>query len=68
MLFDCHGPCRVWRHYYFCEKSKKPATYTGCWLFYGLGKKIRTSGLLNPIQARYQTAPYPDGTNDLVQR
>ena len=26
---------------------------------YGLGKRIRTSGLLNPIQARYQTAPYP---------
>ncbi|MGN1006550.1 MAG: hypothetical protein ACI4O8_08550, partial [Aristaeellaceae bacterium] len=22
--------------------------------------KIRTSGLLNPIQARYQTAPHPD--------
>ena len=25
-----------------------------------LGEKIRTSGLLNPIQARYQTAPHPD--------
>ena len=25
----------------------------------GLGKRIWTSGLLNPIQARYQTAPYP---------
>ena len=24
-----------------------------------LGEKIRTSGLLNPIQARYQTAPHP---------
>ena len=27
--------------------------------FSGLGEKIRTSGLLNPIQARYQTAPHP---------
>ena len=25
-----------------------------------LGEKIRTSGLLNPIQARYQTAPHPE--------
>ena len=24
-----------------------------------LGERIRTSGLLNPIQARYQTAPHP---------
>ena len=29
-------------------------------LFDGLGEKIRTSGLLNPIQARYQTALHPD--------
>ena len=28
-----------------------------------LGERIRTSGLLNPIQARYQTAPHP-GTAD----
>ena len=28
-------------------------------LFCGLGEKIRTSGLLNPIQARYQTALHP---------
>ena len=26
---------------------------------FGLGERIRTSGLLNPIQARYQTAPHP---------
>ena len=25
----------------------------------GLGERIRTSGLLNPIQARYQTALHP---------
>ena len=25
---------------------------------------IRTSGLLNPIQARYQTSPHPDGPYD----
>ena len=28
-------------------------------VLFGLGEKIRTSGLLNPIQARYQTAPHP---------
>ena len=28
-------------------------------VFCGLGEKIRTSGLLNPIQARYQTALHP---------
>ena len=27
---------------------------------FGLGERIRTSGLLNPIQARYQTALHPD--------
>ena len=26
---------------------------------YGLSEKIWTSDLLNPIQARYQTAPHP---------
>ena len=30
--------------------------------FCGLGERIRTSGLLNPIQARYQAAPHPDAT------
>ena len=29
-------------------------------LFYGPSDWSRTSGLLNPIQARYQTAPHPD--------
>ena len=28
--------------------------------FDGLGERIRTSGLLNPIQARYQTALHPE--------
>ena len=28
-------------------------------VFKSLGERIRTSGLLNPIQARYQTAPHP---------
>ena len=28
-------------------------------VLFGLGEKIRTSGLLNPIQARYQTALHP---------
>ena len=29
-------------------------------LFFGRSDKNRTCGLLNPIQARYQTAPHPD--------
>ena len=28
--------------------------------FYGPSVEIRTRGLLNPIQARYQTSPHPD--------
>ena len=31
---------------------------------YGLGERIRTSGLLNPIQARYQTALHPGVVNE----
>ena len=29
-------------------------------VFYGPSVEIRTQGLLNPIQARYQTSPHPD--------
>lgn len=28
--------------------------------FFGLGERIRTSGLLNPIQTRYQAALHPE--------
>ena len=31
-----------------------------CFGFYGPSVEIRTRGLLNPIQARYQTSPHPD--------
>ena len=34
----------------------------------GLGERIRTSGLLNPIQARYQTAPHPDNQRTSLYR
>ena len=30
------------------------------WFLYGPSDRSRTCGLLNPIQARYQTAPHPD--------
>ena len=40
------------------EKTLKTLCFQG--LSDGLGERIRTSGLLNPIQARYQTAPHPD--------
>ena len=29
-------------------------------VFHGPSVEIRTRGLLNPIQARYQTSPHPD--------
>ena len=41
------------------EKSKVPKSQRFRDFFGGLGEKIRTSGLLNPIQARYQTALHP---------
>ena len=40
--------------------KKAPEIITISGAFYGLGERIRTSVLLNPIQARYQTAPHPD--------
>ena len=40
------------------EKTLKTLCFQG--LSDGLGERIRTSGLLNPIQARYQTALHPD--------
>ena len=59
-----------------CERDlfrKRRNNGAGDWFFYkiknrneyksfrrGLGERIRTSGLLNPIQARYQTAPHPE--------
>ena len=33
-----------------------------------LGERIRTSGLLNPIQARYQTAPHPGTAGESPQQ
>ena len=39
------------------RKTLKTLCFQG--LSGGLGERIRTSGLLNPIQARYQTAPHP---------
>ena len=39
------------------EKSRK-SKYSFC--FFGPSVEIRTRGLLNPIQARYQTSPHPD--------
>ena len=38
----------------------KAGCLASCFYVFGLGEKIRTSGLLNPIQARYQTAPHPE--------
>ena len=39
------------------EKSRNS---NNCFCFFGPSVEIRTRGLLNPIQARYQTSPHPD--------
>ena len=39
------------------EKSRNSEN---CFCFFGPSVEIRTRGLLNPIQARYQTSPHPD--------
>ena len=39
------------------EKSRKSKC---SFCFFGPSVEIRTRGLLNPIQARYQTSPHPD--------
>ena len=44
---------------WFLFSNKKEVGAKLALLRHGLGEKIRTSGLLNPIQARYQTAPHP---------
>ena len=38
------------------KKSKEHCSFD----FFGPSVEIRTRGLLNPIQARYQTSPHPD--------
>ncbi len=42
-----------------CAKKKKAETVK-LFLLFGPSVEIRTRGLLNPIQARYQTSPHPD--------
>ena len=47
--------------YHFSPTRKKKTTSPERNLsFFGPSDWIRTSGLLNPIQARYQTSPHPD--------
>ena len=43
------------------RKNKESLIFNGS--LFGLGERIRTSGLLNPIQARYQTALHPEDKN-----
>ena len=44
-------------------KIKNPEQLMLFWIF-GPSVEIRTRGLLNPIQARYQTSPHPDASVD----
>ena len=47
----------------FEKKEKRNSTIEYDGADFGLGERIWTSGLLNPIQARYQTALHPDGVD-----
>ena len=42
------------------KSAKKVPKSTDFGTFFGPSVEIRTRGLLNPIQARYQTSPHPD--------
>ena len=46
-------------HSNFFTKKEKPEQQNAV-LVFGPSVEIRTRGLLNPIQARYQTSPHPD--------
>ena len=35
--------------------------------YFGRSRGIRTPGLLDPNQARYQTSPYPDDQNIIMK-
>ncbi len=45
------------------KKSEYPEGYSD-----GPSVEIRTQGLLNPIQARYQTSPHPDVSLSIIAR
>ena len=45
-----------------CWKQKQKTTAFAVAFCLGPSAEIRTQGLLNPIQARYQTSPHPDQT------
>ena len=49
----------------FSVRNKKTEPLTA---LPSLGERIRTSGLLNPIQARYQTAPHPGTAGESPQQ
>ena len=42
------------------HSKEKSRNSSNCFCFFGPSVEIRTRGLLNPIQARYQTSPHPD--------
>ena len=44
----------------FLNTKEKSRNSKYCFCFFGPSVEIRTRGLLNPIQARYQTSPHPD--------
>ena len=51
------------------KNSPGNTVFPGLPVYKSLGERIRTSGLLNPIQARYQAAPHPDvpiGERDIL--
>ena len=58
------GALAVWNDWQEKIKIRKPLSLNG--LRIGPSAEIRTRGLLNPIQARYQTSPHPVVGSGLV--
>ena len=48
----------------FLSTKEKSRNSKYCFCYFGPSVEIRTRGLLNPIQARYQTSPHPDASCD----
>ena len=58
-LINIHDPSDGFDLQFHSDKNKNRKSKCS-FGFYGPSDWIRTSGLLNPIQARYQTSPHPD--------
>ena len=55
-----NSPQDCWNLSSSLDTKEKSRNSKYCFCFFGPSVEIRTRGLLNPIQARYQTSPHPD--------